>query len=59
MGTTPAPNSSIPQSHEAYAIDFNFICEQVQQNMVMITHIQSRDQIADILIKQLPKYGFH
>ncbi|KAM3374715.1 hypothetical protein P3S68_013429 [Capsicum galapagoense] len=40
------------------AVDFHFIRKQVQQNQVHIVHIHAAEQIADTLIKALPKPAF-
>ncbi|KAH0709461.1 hypothetical protein KY284_010888, partial [Solanum tuberosum] len=40
------------------AVDFHFVCNQVQVKQVQVVHIQSTDQLADTLTKVLSKSAF-
>ncbi|KAL8155424.1 hypothetical protein AgCh_000710 [Apium graveolens] len=41
------------------ALDYHFIREQVQQKLLRVHHISTKDQLADILTKPLPRIQFH
>ena len=41
------------------ALDYHFICEQVQNDNLHVTHVASADQLADALTKPLPRICFH
>ena len=40
-------------------LDYHFICEQVQNGDLHVTHVASADQLADALTKPLPRIRFH
>ena len=40
------------------SIDFHFIRERVQSGVLRVYHVSSNDQLADALIKSLPRYQF-
>ncbi|KAK0579728.1 hypothetical protein LWI29_030590 [Acer saccharum] len=40
------------------AIDFHFIRDQVQSGSLRVTHVSSKDQLADALTKPLPRANF-
>ncbi|KAK0603909.1 hypothetical protein LWI29_010028 [Acer saccharum] len=40
------------------AIDFHFIRDQVQSGSLRVTHVSSKDQLADALTKPLPRAAF-
>jgi len=40
------------------AIDFHFIRQRVQSGALRVSHISSNDQLADALIKYLPRSQF-
>ncbi|KAK3033899.1 hypothetical protein RJ639_033534 [Escallonia herrerae] len=40
------------------AIDFHFVCDQVQRKEVEVKHLHSADQVADVLTKPLARASF-
>ena len=41
------------------SLDYHFICEQVQNRDLRVTHVVSSDQLVDALTKPLPHKHFH
>ena len=41
------------------ALDYHFICEQVQHGLLRVAHVSSTEQLADALSKALPLQQFH
>lgn len=40
------------------SLDYNFVREQVQTNKLIVTHVSTKDQLADLLTKPLPTTKF-
>lgn len=39
-------------------LDYHFVCEKVSDGSMRVLHISSKDQIADVLTKPLPRQSF-
>lgn len=40
------------------AIDYHFVCGQIQQGILRVAHVNTKDQLADVLTKPLPRKHF-
>ena len=40
------------------SLDYHFVREQVQSKQIQVSHVSTKDQVADLLTKPLPKLKF-
>jgi len=59
IGATQLSSNPVFHSRMKHVyIDFHFICKRVQSGVLRVCHVSSDDQLADALIKSLPRYQF-